>query len=66
MCSNIGTPNNHHFPFGTNGKVVVSGVPIFKHFRVCSVGISIYTEMEWGIIIVGAFIRTIMIFLYLY
>ena len=34
MCSNIGTPNNHHFPFGTNGKVVVLGVPILKHVRV--------------------------------
>ena len=34
MCSNIGTPNNHHFPFGTNGKVVVIGVPILKHFMV--------------------------------
>ena len=35
MCSNIGTPNNHHFPFGTNGKLVVLGVPILlKHFRV--------------------------------
>ena len=22
------------FPFGTNGKVVVLGVPILKHFRV--------------------------------
>ena len=33
MCSNIGTPNNHHFPFGTNEKVVVLGV-ILKHFRV--------------------------------
>ena len=31
---NIGTPTNHHFPFGTNGKVVVLGVPILKHFRV--------------------------------
>ena len=31
---NIGTLNNHHFPFGTNGKVVVLGVPILKHFRV--------------------------------
>ena len=31
MCSIIGTPNNHHFPFGTNGKVVVLGVPILKH-----------------------------------
>ena len=34
MCLNIGTPNNHHFPFGTNEKVVVLGVPILKHFRV--------------------------------
>ena len=31
---NIGTPNNHHFPFGTNVKVEVLGVPILKHFRV--------------------------------
>ena len=30
MCSNIGTPNNHNFPYGTNGKVVVLGVPILK------------------------------------
>ena len=34
ICSKIGTPNNHHFPFGTNGNVVVLGVPILKHFRV--------------------------------
>ena len=34
MCSKIGTPNNHHFPFRTYGKVVVLGVPILKHFRV--------------------------------
>ena len=34
MCLNIGTPKNHHFSFGTNGKVVVLGVPILKHFRV--------------------------------
>ena len=34
MYLNIGIPNNHHFPFGTNGKVVVLGVPILKHFRV--------------------------------
>ena len=34
MCLNIGTPNNHHFPFGENGKVVVLDVPILKHFRV--------------------------------
>ena len=34
MHSNTGTLNNHHFLFGTNGKVVVLGVPILKHFRV--------------------------------
>ena len=37
MCLNIGTLNNHHFPFGTNGKVVVLSVPILKHFRVVEV-----------------------------
>ena len=34
MCLNIRTPTNHHFPFGTNENVVVSAVPILKHFRV--------------------------------
>ena len=34
MCLNIGTPDNHHFPFGINGRVVMLGVPILKHFRV--------------------------------
>ena len=34
MYLNIGTPNNRHFSFGTNGKLVVLGVPILKHFRV--------------------------------
>ena len=34
MCLNIGTPKNHHYSSGTNGKVVVLGVPILKHFRV--------------------------------
>ena len=37
MCLNIlniGTPNNYHFPFKTEQKVVVLGVPILKHFRV--------------------------------
>ena len=32
MYLNIGTPNNHRFSFGTNGKVVVLVVPILKHF----------------------------------
>ena len=39
MCSNIRTSNNHHFPFGTNGKVVELGVPILKHFRVHTNGL---------------------------
>ena len=30
MCLNIETPSNHHFPFETNGKVVVLSVPILK------------------------------------
>ena len=34
MCSNFGTPKTINFPFGTNGKLMVLGVPIFKHFRV--------------------------------
>ena len=34
MSLNIRTPNNYYSPFGTNGKVVVLGGPIRKHFRV--------------------------------
>ena len=34
MCLNTGIPSNHHFPFGTNGKVVVLGVPILTQIRV--------------------------------
>ena len=34
MCSNIGIPEPYNFPFGTNGKLMVLGVPIHKHFRV--------------------------------
>ena len=34
MCLNTGTPKIINFPFGTNGKLMVLGVPIFKHFRV--------------------------------
>ena len=40
MRSNTGTPNNHHFLFGTNGKVLVLGVPILKHFRVVAVKVA--------------------------
>ena len=41
MYLNIGTPDYHHSPFGTNGKVVVFGVPILKHFRVLHMGTEI-------------------------
>ena len=34
MCLNIGTPKTINFPFETNGKLMVVGVPILKHFRV--------------------------------
>ena len=34
ICLNIGSSRNYHFPFQTNGKMVVLGVPILKHFRV--------------------------------
>ena len=34
MCLNIGTPKNIIFPFETNGKLMILGVPILKHFRV--------------------------------
>ena len=34
MCLNTGTPKTINFPFVPNGKLMVLGVPIFKHFRV--------------------------------
>ena len=34
MCLNIGTPKTINFPFETNGKLMILGVPILKHFRV--------------------------------
>ena len=34
MCLSIGTPKIVNFPFGTNGKLSILGVPIFKHIRV--------------------------------
>ena len=34
MCLNIETPNNYHFPSGTNGKIVVLSVPILSDYRV--------------------------------
>ena len=30
MCLNIGTPKKINFPFGTNGKLMVLGVPILS------------------------------------
>ena len=31
MCLNIGAPKSINFPFGTNGKLMLLGVPILKH-----------------------------------
>ena len=36
MCLSIGVPKIINFSFGTNGKLMVLGVPIMKHFRVYS------------------------------
>ena len=34
MCLNIETPKTINFPFDTNGKLMILGVPILKPFRV--------------------------------
>ena len=34
MCLIMGHLKSINFPFGTNGKLMVLGVPILKHFRV--------------------------------
>ena len=34
MFLKTGTPKTINFPFGTNGKLMVLGVPILKHIRV--------------------------------
>ena len=36
-CLGIGTPKTLNFPFVPNGKLMVLGVPIFKHFRVLAI-----------------------------
>ena len=48
MCSNIGTPNNHDFPFGANGKVVVLSVPILKHFLFHNTYFSVPFSGNWS------------------
>ena len=34
MCLNVGTPKAINFSFGTNGKLMIIGIPIPKQFRV--------------------------------
>ena len=34
MCLDFGASKTIDFPFGTNGKLMILGVPILKHFRV--------------------------------
>ena len=36
ICLNIGTPKHINFSCGSNGKLMVIGVPILKHIRVCN------------------------------
>ena len=49
MCSNIGTSKTINFPFGTNGKLMVLGVPILKLFRVSVLQYaSVSDTMQWS------------------
>ena len=34
LCLIFGIPRIINFPFGTNGKLIILGVPILKHLRV--------------------------------
>ena len=34
MCLNFGIPKLINFPFGTNGKSIILGVPILEHIKV--------------------------------
>ena len=36
-----------HFPFETNGKLTVLGVPILKHFRVVCIKVTDKTDKAW-------------------
>ena len=36
-CFNIGTSKTINFPFGTNGKLMLLGVPALKHFRIFTI-----------------------------
>ena len=47
MCLNIWTPKIITFPFETNGKLMILGVPILKHFRVIKVMLlNIFVEFD--------------------
>ena len=46
MCPNFGTPKIINFPFGTNGKFIILGVPILEHITVIS--LSEYASQEKG------------------
>ena len=45
MCLKFGTPKTINFPFETNGKFIILGVPIFKHMTGVYVT-SLNTESE--------------------
>ena len=54
-CSNIGTPKTINFPFGANGKLMVLGVPILKHFLVF--GVLITCSRAGRVIFTGCLLR---------
>ena len=39
LCLSFGTLKILNFPFGTNGKFIILGVPILKHIRVNPFGL---------------------------
>ena len=49
MCSNIGTSKTINFPFWTNGKSKVLGVPILKHFSTLQHDLVVYHTIHQGV-----------------
>ena len=44
ICLNCGTPKTISFPFGTNGKLIILGVPILKHNTVYQFSFNLLTQ----------------------
>ena len=58
MCLNIGTPKITNFSFGTNGKLKIIGVQIFKHFRYVFVWIKNHIHMKNTISVIRSIINS--------